>query len=75
MYKANNEGPKRRNSRGGFSGVLTFVFFSFFFNIPVQGDQIIFSVRGSLEADLAFSQEGFVSRLYLGTQENLVKQQ
>ena len=31
MYKANNEEPKRRNSPGGFSGLLTFVFFFFFF--------------------------------------------
>lgn len=41
----------------------------------MQGDRIIFSVRGSLEANLAFSQEGFVSRLYIGTQENLVMQE
>ena len=50
--------------------MLTFVFFY----ISVQGDRIIFSVRGSLEANLAFLQEGFVSLLYIGTQENLVMQ-
>lgn len=54
-----------------FPSVLTFVFFY----ISVQGDRIIFSVRGSLEANLAFLQEGFVSLLYIGTQENLVMQE
>ena len=51
------------------------IYISVLLSVSVQGDRIIFSVRGSLEANLAFSQEGFVSRLYIGTQENLVMQE
>ena len=64
-----------KNLRGEIREVSQRINFRFFLYISVQGDRIIFSVRGSLEANLAFSQEGFVSRLYIGTQENLVMQE
>ena len=64
-----------KNLRGEIREVSQRINFRFFFYISVQGDRIIFSVRGSLEANLAFLQEGFVSLLYIGaTQENLVMQ-
>lgn len=62
-----------KDLRGEIREVSQRVNFRFFY-ISVQGDRIIFSVRGSLEANLAFLQEGFVSLLYIGTQENLVMQ-
>lgn len=63
-----------KNLRGDIREVSQRINFRFL-SVSVQGDRIIFSARGSLEANLAFSQEGFVSRLYIGTQENLVMQE